>query len=118
MTLPEIVKKCSELRIAEVISNNVLYVELVIYKEEFDRWNEILTEVFGPAIKPAGIEPTDEHLNLTKNYGGVQGGILKEQTLFKMTSEGRTVIAMFWPWQCIEEGEEEKVTLKMAVLRK
>ena len=118
MTLLDIMGRCSALRIADEICKNELYVEVVFYKEELDKWNALFTEIFGSAMKPAGIEPTEEHLTLTKDYGGVRGGILSEQILFKKIFDGRTVIAMFWPWQECEEGTEEKITLKMAVLRK
>jgi len=119
MTLQEILEKCAGLRIDQEICNNELYVELVFFSEEIERWQEVFTEVFGPAIKLSGVEPTEEHLNLTKNYGGVLGGILSDQTLFEKTFNGCTIIAMFWPWHSYtEEDEEGKVTLKMAVLRK
>jgi len=95
------------LREKRVVSNE--YCELVFYSKDTDAWREVLTEFLGPAAKPAGQKPTEKDIELTKSYGGVFGN----QTLFKKAIRGKTVIAMFWPWQ-----DKTHVTLKIAFIKK
>jgi hypothetical protein len=107
MTLREIIEKCSTLSVHEERCLNDEYGELVFYNREIDEWKKILADIFGPAIKPAGVKPTQDDLHLTKEYGGVW----VDQTLFKKEFDDYTVIAMFWPW-----GNNIHTTLKMALL--
>ncbi len=107
MTLREIIGKCSTLPVYEERCITDEYGELVFYNREVDEWKKILADIFGPAIKPAGVEPTKDDLHLTKEYGG----IWVDQTLFKREFGDYTVIAMFWPW-----GNNIHTTLKMASL--
>ncbi len=108
MTLSEILKAFGDLEIVEKRSINNEYNELVFLNKEIDQWNNILSEIYGPPIKPAGIKPTEEDLMITKNYGG----IFNNQTLFKKKFDNGTLIAMFWPWQ-----DSVHITLKMALLK-
>ncbi|MBL7196503.1 MAG: hypothetical protein ISS47_00235 [Candidatus Omnitrophica bacterium] len=109
MTLKEIIDKCSELEVSEkrCISNE--YDELVFYNKQTDEWNKIFTDILGPAIKPAGVKPTVDDLDLTKDYGG----IYENQTIFKKDFDDVSVIAMFWPWQ-----DNIHTTLKVVLLKK
>jgi hypothetical protein len=107
MTLREIVEKCSILSVCEKRCITDEYGELVLYNREIDEWNKILADIFGPAIKPAGVKPTKDDLHLTKDYGG----IWVDQTLFQKDFDDVTVIAMFWPWK-----DNIHTTLKMALL--
>ena len=107
--LKEIIEKCSRLKVDESRSVAEDYAELVFFNKEISEWNKILVDALGPAIKPAGTEPTEEDLRLTEDYGGIHDS----QTLFKKEFDGFTVIAMFWPWQ-----DNEHTTLKMAALKK
>ena len=109
MTLKDILEKCSNLRIDEkrVITDD--YNELVFYNQDIDEWNKIFTELFGSAIKPSGRIPSENDLQLSKDYGG----IYDNQTLFKTEFDGTTVIAMFWPWR-----DDIHTTLKLARLKK
>ncbi len=99
MTLIDIIKNCGDkwnaLSIYKTRCIADKYVELVLYNKEIERWNKIFTDIFGPAIKPAGAKPTDNDLVLTKDYGGVY----THQTLYKKQFNNSTVIAMLWPWQ-------------------
>ena len=95
MLLKEIVEKCSGLGIYEKRNITNDYVELVFYNKEQDEWNRIFTDILGSAIKPTGLEPTEDDLRLAKDYGGIR----INQTLFKKEFDGVTIIAMFWPWQ-------------------
>ena len=106
--LKEIAEKCSGLEIVEQRSITDEYVEIVFFNKEVGSWRKVLTDNLGPEIKPAGTEPTKEDLDLSEDYGGIHGN----QTLFKKDLDGRTVIAMLWPWQ-----DGVHTTLKMAVLK-
>ncbi len=107
MTLKEIVEKFKELNVYEQRSVSDEYVELVFYSKEIDKWNKALVDILGPALKPAGVEPTKDDQDLTEDYGGIFGN----QTLFKKEFDGVTVLAMFWPWQ-----NGTYTTLKAALL--
>ena len=109
MTLKEIIEKCNILSVHDkrIISDE--YNELVFYNKEIDKWNKIFVDILGPAIKPAGVEPTKDDLQLTKDYGG----IYDNQTLFKKEFDDVIVIAMFWPW-----GDDTHTTLKIALFKK
>ena len=109
MTLEEIMGKCGILDIDEKRCISDDYNEIVFYSKEMDDWNRIFVDILGPAIKPAGVKPTEEDLSLTQNYGG----IYKNQTLFKKDFEKATVIAMFWPWQ-----DKVHTTLKMVLVQR
>ena len=116
MTPQDILATCNGLRIVEERQNNELFAEVVILANEMSQWNERFSEIFGPPVKPAGAQASENDLYLTKDYGGNLGGILPNQILYKNTFEGRTIFAMFWPWQADAEEEYSKVTLKIVVL--
>ncbi|NIS61084.1 MAG: hypothetical protein GTO13_10385 [Proteobacteria bacterium] len=107
MTLSEIIEKCSMLRVHEKRCVTNEYGELVFYKRQTAEWNKKLADIFGPAIKPPGVKPTEDDLDLTKDYGG----IWVDQTLFKREFGDGIMIAMFWPW-----SDGIHITLKMAFL--
>ena len=44
------------------------YCELVFYNKDKEFWNKTLTDIFGPAIKPEGMKPTQDNLSLTKEF--------------------------------------------------
>ena len=108
MTLKEIIEKCSILSIHDKRIITDEYNEIVFYNKDIDEWNKLFTVVLGPAIKPAGEEPTKFDLQLTKDYGG----IYSNQTLFKKKFDDYTVIVMFWPWQ-----DDIHTTLKIIRIR-
>ena len=95
MTLKNIIKRCSKLGICEQRLVTDTYYELVFYSKDTGQWSEIFTDMLGQAIKAPGVEPTEDVLSITKDYGGSYG----DQTLFKKEFDGVTVIAMFWPWR-------------------
>ena len=109
MTLKEIIEKCGRLSVREKRCITDEYGELVFYNREIDEWNKTFADIFGPAIKPAGSKPTEDDLDLTRDYGG----IWIDQTLFRKNFDGVTIIAMFWPWQ-----DAIHTTLKMALVEK
>lgn len=109
MTLNEIIEKCSMLSVHEKRCITDEYGELVFYNRETAEWNKIFADIFGLALKPAGVNPTEDDLYLTKDYGG----IWVDQTLFKREFGDVIVIAMFWPW-----SDGIHTTLKMALLNK
>lgn len=108
MTIKEIRERCGKLSVHEEREVSDDYAELVFYNKDLNEWNKALIDTLGPAIKPAGVEPTKENLRLTENYGG----IYDNQTLFKKDFGNVSVLAMFWPWQ-----DNTHTTLKVALLK-
>ena len=107
--LKEIVEKCNALEIYEKRCVSDKYFELVFCNKEMDKWEKIVTDFLGVAVKPPKRKPTKEDIHITNGYGGIQSN----QTLFKKEFDNATIIAMFWPWQ-----DNTYTTLKVAVLRK
>lgn len=107
MILNEIFNKCQALRIygKRIAADD--FLELVIFSQEIQQWSQILSSVLGPPVKPAGMKPTQEHLKVTEE----SGGIWDNQTLFEKDFQDYKVIAKFWPWQ-----DDVHTTLKMAKL--
>lgn len=107
MNLKQIIDRYELLDIHEKRSVEDKYVEVVILNKQIGKWNEMALEIFGPALKPAGVKPTRDVFRLTKQYGGIRD----DQALFKKELDGNVVLAMFWPWQ-----DGIHTTLKMGVL--
>ena len=108
MSLKEIIEKSKSLNIFQSRCVDDEYVEIVILNAQIDKWDRILNEIFGPAVKPAGAKPTKDLLHLTKEFGGIHD----DQVLFKKKFQDSTVLAMLWPWQ-----DKTHTTLKMAVIK-
>ncbi|MBN2097931.1 MAG: hypothetical protein JW714_05625 [Candidatus Omnitrophica bacterium] len=109
MSPKEIFAQCSGLKVDEQREVSDNYVEIVFLNTELAQWNKILSDVLGPALKPLGVESSEEALELTKDYGG----IYDNQTLFKKDFADVTVAAMFWPWQ-----DAQHTTLKIFLVNK
>lgn len=109
MTLKAIIDKCSMPGVHEVRHITDDYGELVVHNSRIAEWDKILGDFLGPPKKPAGVEPSEDDLQMTKDYGG----IWINQTLFKKEFEKFTLIAMYWPWQ-----DDVHTTIKMAHLVK
>jgi len=104
----DIIEKCSAFEICEKRSVSDDYCELVFLNKETEKWNKVLTEVLGPAVKPRKIRPSKEDSLITKNFGGVYD----DQVLYKKEFGGINIIAMLWPWQ-----DGVHTTLKIALLK-
>ena len=109
MTLKGIIEKCNRLGVFDTRFITDEYVELVFYSKEIDEWHRIFVDFLGPATKPPGIEPTQDDIRLTKDYGGIWGN----QTLFKKDFGDSTIISMFWPWQ-----DNTHTTLKTVLFKR
>ena len=109
MTIKKIIERCNNLDVSEQRSMSDEYCELVFFNKEIEEWNNVFTEILGPAKKPAGAEPTQEDDVLTEEYGG----IFTNQTLFKKDFDDFTIVAMFWPWQ-----DGTHTTLKVAFIKR
>ncbi len=107
MTLKEIAERFEKLAIYEQRRLSDNYNELVFYSKESDKWQEVLSGILGPAVKPVGAKPSSASLALTKDYGGIHS----DQTLFKGEFGSVTVVAMLWPWQ-----DATHTTLKIILL--
>ena len=108
MSLKEIFEKFKSLDIQQTRSIEDDYVEVVLANVQANKWNRLLSDIFGPALKPAGKMPSEEMMHLTQSHGGLQ----ENQTLFSKEIDGKTIIAMLWPWQ-----DNMRTTLKIAVIK-
>jgi hypothetical protein len=92
--LNEFLARSAQLPIVERRLASEAYAELVILQEHLSDWEILLSEMFGPAAKPAGAPPTARDLLLS----GMLGSIRMEQSLYKREWGGVTVVALLWPW--------------------
>jgi hypothetical protein len=107
MLIKEIIDRSGALEVYERRNVDDNYCEIVFYTKDTDRWNALLTEILGQAVKPAGSSPSKDDAHITAGHRG----IYKNQTLFRREVDGVTTIAMLWPWQ-----DGNYTTLKIAVL--
>lgn len=108
MSLKQIFEKLQSLDIIQTRCVEDDYVEIVISNQQSDKWNQILNEIFGLAIKPAGERPSKPALRLSQEYGGIQDN----QVLFNKIIDGKNIIVMLWPWM-----DGARTTLKIAVIK-
>jgi hypothetical protein len=109
MTLQDINGKIKDLTVFEKRKMTDEYTEIVFFNNDIDKWNSALSDILGPALKPAGVKPSKEIQTLANSYGG----IYENQTLFKKDFEDSVVMAMYWPWQ-----NNKHTTLKIVLLKK
>ena len=109
MTVQSILEKCNTLDIREERTVSDDYLEIVFPTDETGKWKKLFTDILDSAIKPEGVKPSSDHLEVTKPFGG----IYPDQTLFRKDFDDATIIAMFWPWQ-----DDENTTLKVAIFKK
>lgn len=83
--------------------------EIVIREKDTQKWQELLREYFGPAVKSRGEKASKKDKEITEEFGG----IWQDQTLFIKSDKGKMIIAMLWPWQ-----SGENTTLKISVLKR
>lgn len=107
MDLDQIISQCSHLKVCETRTSTDVYKELVFLSQETGQWDQVLSTVLGPAVKPAGTSPSPEHSKITEQYGG----IYDDQVLYMKEFEQDMVVAMLWPWQ-----DNSHTTLKMALI--
>jgi len=84
------------------------YAEIVILAEQLDAWNTLLTELYGPAAKPAGCKPSPVDQRHSEPYGG----IFRDQILYRLGQESIGWIAMLWPWK-----DKLHITVKLAKIK-
>lgn len=107
--LKEIIEKVSALDVFEKRKVTDEYVEIVFYNKDVGKWNNLFTDILGPAIKPQGAKPAKDIKHLAEEYGG----IYDNQTLFKKEFDDSSIIVMFWPW-----SNGVHTTLKIILLKK
>ncbi|OGX34355.1 MAG: hypothetical protein A3C36_07605 [Omnitrophica WOR_2 bacterium RIFCSPHIGHO2_02_FULL_52_10] len=105
MNLKQLTAQFCHLRVNEKRTSSPGYEEWVIYAEDLGKWNRILSDLLGPAVKPKGEKTTQEAFALTVKFGG----ILEDQILYHKKIGGVSVVAMLWPWK-----NNVHVTIKMA----
>ncbi|MBI9075039.1 MAG: hypothetical protein JEZ02_06470 [Desulfatibacillum sp.] len=107
MTPGDILKKCHSLSVAKTREMGDEYAELVFFSKDLEKWDEVLSEVLGPAEKKRDARPSREQQGLTRKLGGVRHG----QTLFAKKCVQGTVVAMYWPWR-----DRTHITLKLGLI--
>lgn len=85
------------------------YLELVFLRDDFEKWDKLLSALLGPVASPFDADPSRDHLELTRPFGGVRKG----QALYQKDFGDYVIIAMLWPWQ-----NETHITLKMPLIKK
>ncbi len=106
MKLKEIIDRFGNLSVYQKRSADDNYCELVFETKDTDKWEGILTDILGSAIKPPKTNLTGEDRFFADKHGGVQS----DQTFFRKEIDGSCFIAMLWPWQ-----DREHTTLKIAI---
>ncbi len=84
-------------------------LEIVVAKQNFDNFRDVLTSYFGTPYKSAGKYPNGTAKRIAKPYGGIR----REQTLYLNTDEIKTTIVLIWPWGC-----GVRATLKILIVEK
>jgi hypothetical protein len=104
MTFSELLVEIQKLKREEHRLQTEDNLEVVIAKDCLEPVVKVLTEYFGPPLKPQGDAPSRE----AKERAAPHGGIRKEQTMFFRQGEGVSECALFWPW-----GSGTRVTVKI-----
>ena len=105
MNIHDILQLCSQFETEREHDISQDFVERVFFAKDIKKWENVLSDILGPAVKKAGDKTTQNYFDLTINYGG----ILDSQTLFYKKFKEHSIIAMFWPWR-----DNNQVTLKIA----
>lgn len=106
--IKEILEKAAGLSVHETRSEGPEYHEMVVYRKDLTEWEKIFKEVLGLAVKPAGSAATNEHLDVTEEYGGIE----RSQTLYVKKDDDGARMIMLWPWQ-----DGAHVTIKMVFIQ-
>ena len=109
MNVSDVLQRCDHLKVEGKNDISEDYVERVFLKEDLEKWEEIVTDLLGPAVKRAGEETALSFSELTIDYGG----LLDDQILYYKEFEDTSLIVMFWPWK-----DDNQVTLKIACVKK
>ncbi len=107
LSTKEILDKCRGLKIVRRRRLTDEYAELVLPSPDILYWRAVFDKIFGEPLSPAGIKPRAEDIAAAKYFGGI--GL--RDTLYRKESDGKTVIAIFWPWQ-----DQQHTTLKIIIL--
>ena len=105
LTFKELIEQLKRIPCEEIRKESDGYYEFVISTQSLAQLYPIFEVYFGVPFKPAGISPSDEAKDVSKNYGGIQ----KQQTLYYIHREGMSNCAMIWPW-----GDGSRATVKIA----
>ena len=109
MKLFDIYLQLDSLEIADRRYLTTDYLELVFFKQDFEKWDKLLSAFLGPVASHFDADPSPDHLEHTKPFGGVRKG----QALYQKDFGDYIIIAMLWPWQ-----NETHITLKMPLIKK
>ena len=102
---PGLVAQLKQLPYQEFRKEENGYIEFVLAVKDLLQLYPLLELFFGPPFKPAGIVPSEEAVQRTSYYGGIE----KQQTLYYMEEGGLSSCAMIWPWK-----DDIRVTVKVA----
>jgi hypothetical protein len=104
MNFDTLVVELKVIQFEEVRREEANYFEAVFATDDLQKISSILEPHLGPPFKPAGKGASGE----AKRYADSYGGIDKNQTLYRHKRDGKSEIAMLWPW-----GSREQITLKL-----
>jgi hypothetical protein len=105
MTFQEFLSQIQTLRIEESRAQTDDYFEAVIAKANLDPLHKILTDYFGPPLKPEGQSPSWKANKQAKPYGGIR----KDQTMYFHQGEEHSECVLLWPW-----GSGARITVKVS----
>jgi hypothetical protein len=105
MTFQEFIDQIQTIRIEESRAQTDAYFEAVIAKEGLDALHKVLSDYFGPPLKPEGVQPSLKAKQLAAPYGGIR----KEQTMYFRQTDEHAECALLWPW-----GSGARITVKVS----
>jgi hypothetical protein len=105
----DILEKGKHLKVDEKRSMREDYAEFVIFVQDLEEWDKVLSGLLGTAVKPIGKKPTPEEQTMTDEYGGIQ----RDQLLYFQANGDTCLLAMLWPWR-----DKVHITVKVARIKK
>lgn len=104
MTFKELLSEVAKIKCRETRVRTDNALEVVIAKSDLGSLTAVLESYFGPALKPAGTQPSREANRYAEPYGGIR----RDQTMYFRKQEGGAEIALLWPW-----GSGDVLTVKI-----
>ncbi|MFH0985139.1 MAG: hypothetical protein V1882_06340 [Candidatus Omnitrophota bacterium] len=104
MKFQDFLTEMQTLKVEESRAHSEDYFEAVVSKEGLASLHKVLTDYFGPPLKPEGQFPCGKANQHAKPYGGIR----KEQTMYFRQDADYAEYAFLWPW-----GNGVRVTIKV-----
>ena len=94
MTFSDIIQSVKQHPLQKLRADTQDRFEVVVPTDQIKALSSTLEQFFGSAKKPAGAKASGEIADLVSDFGG----ILRNQTLYYVATDGFSNIAMIWPW--------------------